>query len=315
MLLALAQSKKVLFVGGKGGVGKTTVASSLAVKVAQRGRRVLLVSTDPAHNLGHIFSCKIGNKIVSLTPQLSVTELDPKQTTEKHLKSVAVVLRELMPERLWGEIDKHIALSKEAPGMHEAALLERIAEIVTQALNDYDLVIFDTAPSGHTARLMALPELMSAWTEGLMKRQQKSESYDKALNALGSGKSDETLSRDEKIRAILSKRQQLFSELRSVLKDKAVTAFIIVLAAERLPVLETIEFDEQLKRNGINVAAMVVNKRASLSEGELLAERSRQEEHYLELLRKKLPKIPYIEIPLQAGEVNGIEALEGFGVY
>ena len=66
-----------------------------------------------------------------------------------------------MPVNLHKEIDKHIALSRDAPGMHEAALLERIADVIEEAKNEYDLVVFDTAPSGHTARLMALPEMMS----------------------------------------------------------------------------------------------------------------------------------------------------------
>ena len=164
MLLALAQTKKILFFGGKGGVGKTTVSAATALARAQAGGKVLLVSTDPAHNLGHLFDRAIGSKPVRLAPGLDGLELDPDETVRLHLKEITSSLHKLMPVHLRGEVDKHMALSKDAPGMQEAALMERIAEVVEQGVKDYDLIVFDTAPSGHTARLMALPEMMSAWT-------------------------------------------------------------------------------------------------------------------------------------------------------
>ncbi len=164
MLLELAQSKKILFFGGKGGVGKTTVSSATAIAHANSGAKVLLVSTDPAHNLGHLFDRTIGSKPVRITAGLDALELDPAETVNVHLKEISESLHELMPVTLHSEIDKHIALSRNAPGMHEAALLERIADVIEEGKDEYDLIVFDTAPSGHTARLMVLPEMMSAWT-------------------------------------------------------------------------------------------------------------------------------------------------------
>ncbi|MEO7131409.1 MAG: ArsA family ATPase, partial [Dermatophilaceae bacterium] len=174
MLLELVARRKVLFVGGKGGVGKTTVASSLALAAARAGRSTLVVSTDPAHNLGHLWDRPVGDETVRLAENLDGLEIDPKRTTDEHLAAVGATMRRLMPEHLSGEIDKHLNLAREAPGTHEAAVLERIAETVEDAEGHYDLVVFDTAPSGHTARLMSLPETMSAWTEGLLKRQDRS---------------------------------------------------------------------------------------------------------------------------------------------
>ena len=164
MLLELAQSKKILFFGGKGGVGKTTISSATAIARANAGGKILLVSTDPAHNLGHLFDRTIGPEPVRITAGLDAFELDPGEIVELHLKEISESLYKLMPVNLHKEIDKHIALSRNAPGMHEAALLERIADVVEEAKNEYDLIVVDTAPSGHTARLMVLPEIMSAWT-------------------------------------------------------------------------------------------------------------------------------------------------------
>src|SRR5690554_427924 len=100
MLLELGRTRRILFFGGKGGVGKTTVSAATALAMADAGRRVLLVSTDPAHNLGHLFDQKIGPKPKRLQQNFDVMELDPEQTVEEHLDEVASALRRLMPTRL-----------------------------------------------------------------------------------------------------------------------------------------------------------------------------------------------------------------------
>jgi arsenite-transporting ATPase len=323
MLLALASNRHVLFFGGKGGVGKTTVSSATALAMADAGKRVLLVSTDPAHNLGHLFGRKIGPKAVKLAPGLDGLELDPDQTVEAHLQEVSSALRRLMPAGMGGEVDKHIELSRDAPGMQEAAMLERIAEVVEQH-DDYDLIIFDTAPSGHTARLMALPEMMSAWTDGLIKRREKADRFTAVLNSLGKDRSvgnsmlgaepaahDDD--RESKIRRILNRRKQRFANLREKLQDHDYSGFVIVLAAERLPVLETIELAEQLKRTGVDVAGLVVNKR--LPETGLsgfLAERKAQESVHLQELEKSLSHIAREDLELSAHDVLGVDDLRAF---
>ena len=92
MLLDLAKSKKILFFGGKGGVGKTTVSAATATACANEGARVLLVSTDPAHNLGHLFARKIGSHPIKITAGLDALELDPEETVNVHLKEIASAL-------------------------------------------------------------------------------------------------------------------------------------------------------------------------------------------------------------------------------
>lgn len=325
MLLSEAAARRVVFVGGKGGVGKTSVASALALAQARAGRRVLLVSTDPAHNLGHLWQCTVGPEPRTLDTGLNAVELDPDATVAAHLRQVGDALRRLMPAHLAGEVDKHLSLSQDAPGMHEAALLERIAELVHDGLERYDLLVFDTAPSGHTARLMALPEMLTAWTEGLLQRQERSERFGAALRSLGrddgigaralggDAPASTPADRDQAIRALLHRRRHRFEHLRTTLADSARTAFFIVLAAERLPVLETIELHAQLRRAGIEVAGLVVNKRAPRDAGAFLAERHAQEAAHLDTLRAALPALPLQQLPLLASDVVGIAALEAFG--
>ncbi|MDA1372578.1 MAG: ArsA family ATPase [Proteobacteria bacterium] len=320
MLLDLARSKKILFFGGKGGVGKTTVSAATAIARANEGARVLLVSTDPAHNLGHLFDRSIGAKPVKIMAGLDALELDPASTVEAHMREVSGALHQLMPVNQHGEIDKHIALSRDAPGMQEAAILERIAEVVETGLEDYDLIIFDTAPSGHTARLMVLPEMMSAWTEGLIKQREKADRFAEIVRDLGrdSSMEDKTIGgagrneqeRESKIRQILLRRRRKFAHLRDALSDGERTSFVIVLAAERLPVLETIELNSLLESAGISVDYLVVNKRSPNDSGEFLSERRAQEDLHMQTLQQALPEIPHQDLLLMAHDIVGLEAVE-----
>lgn len=201
--------------------------------------------------------------------------------------------------------------------------MERIAEVVEQGVKDYDLIVFDTAPSGHTARLMALPEMMSAWTEGLIKRQEKADSFAQVVRDLGrdSSMEEKTFSADSQdaekmresgIRGILHRRKLRFTNLRDQLSNQGTTAFVIVLAAERLPVLESIELYAQLKAAHVNVAGLVVNKRSPADGGEFMRARYEQEQAHLDYLTEALPQLPRHDIYLLARDIVGIEALSKF---
>ena len=318
MLLSLALERQVLFFGGKGGVGKTTLASATALLAARRGRRVLLVSTDPAHNLGHLWERTIGPEPVTLCEHLDALEIDPARTLDDHLDQVGRSLRRLMPPHLTAEVDKHLERSREAPGMHEAALLERLAQTLIDGQRQYDLLVFDTAPSGHTARLMALPEMMTTWTEGLLRQRERSDRLTAALRGAGGDDDvgsriigqDSPQDRDSMIRTLLNRRRERFAVLRDTVADATHSGFVIVLAAERLPVLETIEFEQQLRRAGVSVAGLVVNKRMPAEAGAFFAERLVQEQGYLEQLQQTLPHLPIQQVAMQRLEVTGEAGLQ-----
>lgn len=317
MLLDLAASRRVVFVGGKGGVGKTTIAAALAWRLAERspGARVLLVSTDPAHNLGHLFGRALGDHPTALSPCLDACELDPAATTATHLRTVGDTLRSLMPEHLHGEIKKHLSLSARAPGTHEAALLERIAEL-TELIDDYDHLIFDTAPSGHTARLMELPEIMTAWTDGLLDRRTKSDHLGAVARGMGASTRDNSpiTRRSQEIRSALHSRREKFTRLRNLLTDPDRCGFIIALTAERMPVQETAEFHAELVDSGVSVMAAAVNRLSPRDQGSFLARRREMEDGFVAELRRLLPRTPVTQLPLLDSDLTGTTALEDFAV-
>ncbi|PFG41905.1 arsenite efflux ATP-binding protein ArsA [Isoptericola jiangsuensis] len=318
MLLDLAARRRVLFLGGKGGVGKTSVASAVALHQARAGRRVLVVSTDPAHNLGHLWDRTVGDDVVRLADgaggpgYLDGVEVDPERTTTAHLAAVRATLRRLMPEHLGGEVDRHLDLARDAPGMHEAAVLERVADLVGLGLAAYDLVVFDTAPSGHTARLLSLPATMGAWTDGLLRRRDRSERLGAAAQMLG-GRAESEARRDAEIRSVLTRRRERFAVLADVLTDADRCAFVVVLAAERLPVLESVELVAQLEGLRVPVGGLVVNKRSPRDAGPLLAARHDAETAHLAVLRDRLGHLPVVEVPLLPVDLVGAEALTTLG--
>ncbi|PJE97249.1 arsenic-transporting ATPase [Streptomyces carminius] len=322
MLLDLVTARRTVFVGGKGGVGKTSVAAALALGRARSGARVLLVSTDPAHNLGHLWGRPVGDEPVRLVgPEDLVSgrgtgtgtaghvdglEVDPERTVEQHLSAVAETMRRLLPERMHAPAARHLQLARQAPGTHESAVLERIAEAVELGEEAYDLVVFDTAPSGHTLRLLALPEQLVSWTEALLANRDRSERFGAAVRGLGGGR--ET-GHDAELRRVLLRRRNRFSRLREVVTDPARTGFVLVLTAELLPIAETMEVYEKLTGLGVDVAALVANRRSPADAGELLDRRRRQEDEHLVRLRQRVPDVPLLDVPLLPGELVGTQAL------
>lgn len=313
MLLTLASERKVLFVGGKGGVGKTSVASALALARARNGGRVLLVSTDPAHNLGHIWDLKLSDTAarVFTAPNgyVDAVEIDPQATIERHFKTVSATMMKLLPEQLHRSAQQHLDLAKTAPGSHESAVLERIAELIDQGAAAYDLVLFDTAPSGHTLHLLTLPEKLTGWTESLLASRSRSERFAAAARGIVGGE-DPQAAADSELRRTLIARRDRFARMRETITDETATGFVIVALAEKMPVAESLDIVRQLRGLGIDVASLVVNRRSPTDAGSFLAERRELEDASLQVLRENLPTVPMTELPLLARDLTGEEALE-----
>ncbi|EKO3638286.1 ArsA family ATPase [Vibrio metschnikovii] len=326
----LLNNQRVILVGGKGGVGKTTTSATLALLAAERGRRVLVVSTDPAHSLADAFDRPIGDKITRVAPNLDGLEIDPDEEVVRHLEQVSRQLKRFTRPELYGAVERQIRLTGQSPGAQEAALLECIARTLEHGLQHYDLVIFDTAPTGHTLRLLALPEAMAAWTQGLLKSNQQSDKFAKVLdhltpnsgkdidNPLSSPEEHATSGLDERHKAIaeiLLNRQRLLQRTRETFLDGSQTAILFVLTPEKLPILETTRAVRSLTDEKLPVAGIVINRiLPTHADGEFLALRRQQEKQHLQEIDQQFSHLKRYPIPLQATDIQGTDQLMALGM-
>ena len=327
----LLNGQRVLLIGGKGGVGKTTVSSALAVLASQRGQKVLLVSTDPAHSLADAFGlAPIGDSMTRLAPNLDGLELDPDREVEQHLAKVSAQLKRFTRPEMFAEIERQMRLTRQSPGAQEAAMLERIAQTIELGLSDYDLVIFDTAPTGHTLRLLSLPEAMAAWTQGMLQANQHSKKLGDVLdhltpkagrdldNPIGDPNQHSTAGMDERNKAIaetLLARQRLLQRTREVLLDSKRTGLLFVLTPEKLPILETARAVVSLRQEQLPLAGLVVNRILPMgADGTFLAKRREQEQHHLAQIAKEFAELPRYPLTLQATDIQGLKALQQLAI-
>jgi arsenite/tail-anchored protein-transporting ATPase len=303
--------RRLLFVGGKGGVGKTTIAAALALSIADAGRRCLLVSTDPAHSLGDLFGRPIGEPAAEITPNLAALEIDPDAQADRYIAGVAHNLRDLVRPELYPDIERSLSLARAAPGAAEAALLDRMTELMDVAGGAYDVVVFDTAPVGHTLRLLSLPELMTAWTDGMLERRDRAEGWGRGLRRLrGRDQPDVDDDRDAGIRRILLDRSRRFQRARARITDADTCGFLLVLIPEPLPILESRKALDGLARAGVPVLGVVVNQvlpRGPL--GDFFERRRERETRYRVQIDETFPHIPRWTLPLMPEDVRGVEAL------
>jgi arsenite/tail-anchored protein-transporting ATPase len=320
----------IVFVGGKGGVGKTTIAAALGVRLAAAGERVLVVSTDPAHSLGDIFDFDVGDSETGVLPGLTLMEIDAEREVGRYLDSVAANMREFVRPAMYGEIERQMELTRHSPGAAEAALLDRVADLMDAARSRYDRIIFDTAPTGHTLRLLALPEIMAAWTDGLLRSRDRSDLLRRGIDRLG-GRHRERERGDElslidqveerpvdpraaRIRQKLEERRRRFSRARRLLLDPTTTAFLLVLIPEKLPILETEKALAALRRHDVPVAGIVVNRVLPAdATGAFVDSRRGQEAEYLRRIDVVFDGLPRVQLPLLARDVAGLDSLREIG--
>ncbi|MBS3939985.1 MAG: ArsA family ATPase [Actinobacteria bacterium] len=280
--MLLSAPRPVCFVGGKGGVGKTTVSAALARAHAAAGRRTLLVSTDPAHSTGDVLGCRIGPEPVEVADHLEAVEIDPEAVADAYVEAVRHDVHRAVSPEVRATVDRHLDLARRGAGTLESALLDRLGDLLAGAGTRWDRIVVDTAPTGHTLRLLAMPELLTAWVQGLVRQREKAKGVDRMLRNLAG---DETPVADPVIDRLHAQRLRL-QRLREVLHDDALVH--LVLIPERLPIEETARALDSLDAAGLTVGSVVVNRvLPAEADGEFLAQRRAQQADYLAEIERR----------------------------
>ena len=316
-------TRRISFLGGKGGVGKTTIAASAARAAADAGQRTLLVSTDPAHSTSDVLQTRLGSDVRPVTQSLYAMELDPEHEAELYISDVKERLAEAVPPRLVAEVERQIDVAKVSPGAGEAALFEKFARVLDDSA-DYERVVFDTAPTGQTLRLLGLPESMTVWMSGLIQRRQKVSALGKMWRNVagasagrdsgemrGEAAGDRGGDSDaDPVLAALEQRRDRFVRAREVLTDAAQTSFLFVLTPQRLPILETARAVRTLRKYKIPVGGVIVNQvEPGGGAGPGGTGRSARQGEFLETIETEFADTPRWLVPRMEEEVVGLSAL------
>lgn len=298
--------RDVVFFGGKGGVGKTTCSSAFALAASRRGRRVLLVSTDPAHSTADIFERPIGPDEREIEPGLSATEIDAAREASRYVGDVKRDIERMFAPTVIRQAHKQIDMAASSPGLLEVALLDRMIELIVARESAYDLIVFDTAPTGHTLQLLRMPEVMDTWIQALVKHRRALLEMD-----LGKEPGDESVdvSADPVLNA-LERRHARIKLLRSRVLDRGRTSFVLVTVPERLAIEETVRAEERLTATGIDVAALIVNRILPDDlEGEFYRARKAQECQYLLEITRRFPHTRRVDVRQMPRDVYGLASL------
>ncbi|MDR1731061.1 MAG: ArsA family ATPase [Synergistaceae bacterium] len=296
------------FFGGKGGTGKTTCASAYGAWLARNGYKTLLVSTDPAHSLSDALGVALSDKILPVRENLWGIEIDAAEEAKRYISEIQDKMLSIVSAVIVDEIKRQMEIAYMSPGAEEAAIFDKFVELMENLGDPWEAIVFDTAPTGHTLRLLSLPEILGTWIDSLIQKRKKSLELFKMA-----GKFDADLMKramEDPVIESLTRRQKKFEKSRQYLTDAESSEFFFVLNAERMPILETARAVELLEKYGIPVGGLVVNRVIPPEAGEFFAERLIAQKDYLKEIRDRFGAKKIVHLPLLRSDVRGMEQVD-----
>ena len=307
-------TKYVLY-GGKGGVGKTTCAAATALQYAREGASTLVVSTDPAHSLSDVFDAPVAPEPtrIRVDIELWAVEVDPADRIGQYRGQVSAALDQLEDLGISldeGDVDEVIEAGI-APGTDEAAAMDLFVDYMDDPR--FDHIVFDTAPTGHTLRLLKLPDVMSsAMGKMITVRSQVSDLADSVKSFMGTGgDGDEGDGEEPEVEVDLEELQARMERVGAALRDPELTEFRPVLIPETMAVLETERLLAELDAYDIPAGRAIINKviEDPTPGCELCQSQAESQRKRIEEAREQFD-LPITLVPQLHGEVHGLAAVE-----
>ena len=314
---------RLLLFGGKGGVGKTTTSAATAVWLADAGLRVLLVSSDPAHSTSDSLGVEIGSEPTPIegVPGLFGLEMDP----ESKISSVLPKMGEMMngmngsgglgglgglsmmldpnaKEEMNAMKDEVKASDMVIPGLDEALAFDELLRHVEDPT--WDVIVFDTAPTGHTLRFLSLPELIESWSDKIIRMMRVSG----GLRSMLFGRKESDSMKEE-----LERFRRRVLHVRRVLSNESITSFTLVTIPERMGINETLRAHASLKEYKLPVPNCLVNRLTPEFDHPFLQNRRTAELGRVEELKQEMADVNIATMELLDDEVVGIESLRSVG--
>ncbi|MEW6684994.1 MAG: ArsA family ATPase [Candidatus Edwardsbacteria bacterium] len=305
--MKISEKRRLIIFGGKGGCGKTTSATATGLYLAQHypKQRILIVSCDPAHSVGDSLGYTVGNTITPIKDLNNLWALEIKAEEEASLfkKKYDLVMKKIVERGTYfdrQDIENFFSLS--IPGLDEIMAVIKIANILRE--EKYDLIILDTAPTGHTIRLLGLPLQMKKWVEVLDLMQSKHRFL--ASHFAGKYKKDDA---DEFLEMVKSD----VDRVSRLLKNRDSTEFIPVTKPETLAIEETERLLAILKGYGISVKSIIVNQiKSSQNRCPFCSKEEKEQKKELDIIRQKFANLELHQIPIFPYQIRGMDRLKEY---
>ena len=315
MALTELLSKTIQFImfGGKGGVGKTSMSAATALRFAEEyakkrpQEKILIFTTDPAPSLADSFGQKIGNEPTAIkgVENLFAMEIDAKKVLEEFRKEYGKDILDILQQGTYLE-DKETEeiFSLDIPGLDEVMGLKKITDFMGS--NEYGLYIVDTAPTGHTLRLLSLPELLDDWIKFLASLRWK---YHTIVRQFAR----EAKNRVENADKFLLEMKKTVKKVRELLQDETRTEFIVVTIAESMGVSETEDLIQSLKEFHIPSRHIIINNIFPADGCDFVKARRKLQDKYIHEIKEKFADYHITKIALQSNEIQGSKGLQDLG--
>jgi arsenite-transporting ATPase len=287
---------RTLFFVGKGGVGKSTNSSLFALKLARSGKRVLLNSIDPAHNLHDIFQIRLGSKLKLVVPGLEAMETDLDQWVKKYLKETERDFRSVYKYQDAFNLHRYFKTLKYSPGLEEYAILLALMDTLRR-FADRDYIIFDTPPTALTLKFLALPDVSLLWLQELSQFRQLILDKEQIITRIKQGGKQGSRERDP-ILGKIADLVDLYRGMSQLLKNPTNTRMFLVLNPDELSLAESQLIWREMSNLGIEVPYLVLNKAGE--DGE-----------FVKRIQNEFADARILILPALAGqEMTGIERLD-----